>query len=73
METLADTSIPEVFKDRTWMNLLNPSGNVYVKIILEFFSNASVDGDHINYWVRHKEFMITRDSIKEFLEVYPPS
>ena len=62
METLEDTCIPDVFKERTWTKLLNLSGNVYLEIIKEFFSNA-VDGDHINCWVRHKEFVITRESI----------
>ena len=33
MESLEDTFIPEVFKDRTWTKLLNPSGVVYSKII----------------------------------------
>ena len=46
---------------------------MYSKIIKEFFSNARVDGDHINCWVRHKEFVITRESIQDFLEVCPPS
>ena len=73
LDTFKDTSIPDVFKKRTWTKLLNPSGNLYAEIIKEFFSNASVDGDHINYWVRHKEFVITRDSIQEFLEVRPTS
>lgn len=73
LDTLEDISIPDVFKERTWTKLLNPSGNVYAEIIKEFFSNASVDGDHINCWVRHKEFVITRDSIQKFLEIRPPS
>ena len=73
LDTLEDTCIPEVFKEKTWMNLLNSSGVVYSKIIKKFFSNASVDRNHINYWVRHKEFVITRESIQEFLEVHPPS
>ena len=73
METLEKTSILEVFKERTWTKLLNPSGNVYVELIREFFSNATVEGDHINCWVLQKEFIITRDSIQEFLEVRPPS
>ena len=51
METLEDTCIRDVFKERTWMKLLNPSGNVYSEIIKEFFSNATMDGDHINCWV----------------------
>ena len=73
LDTLGDTFIPDVFKERTWMKLLTPSGNVYSKIIKEFFSNASVDGDHINCRVRHKEFVNTRDSIQDFLVVHPPS
>ena len=32
-----------------------------------------MDGDHINCWVRHKEFVITRDSTQDFLEVRRPS
>ena len=48
METLEKTSILEVFKERTWTKLLNPSGNVYVELIREFFSNATMEGDHIN-------------------------
>ena len=73
LETLKDTCIPEVFKEWMWTKLLNPSGVVYSEIAKEFFSNASVERDHINYWVRHKEFVITRESIQEFLEVRPPS
>ena len=73
VDTLEDTCIPDVFKERMWTKLMNPSGNVYLEIIKEFFSNANVDEDHINCWVRHKEFVITRDSIQEFLEVRPPS
>ena len=71
-DTLKDTCIPTVFKERTWTKLLNLSGVVNSEIIKEFFSNASVEGDHIDYWVRHKEFVITRESIQEFLEVRPP-
>ena len=73
METLENTSILEVFKERTWTKLLNPSGNVFAKIIREFFAKATIKGDHITDWVRQKEFIITRDSIQEFLEVHPPS
>ena len=73
LETLKDTCIPEVFKERMWTKLLNPSGVVYSEIVKEFFSNASVEGEHINCWARHKEFVITRESIQEFLEVCPPS
>ena len=40
METLEDTFIPEVFKEKTWTKLLNSSGNVCAKLIREFFANA---------------------------------
>ena len=73
METLENTIILEIFKERAWTKLLNPSGNVYAELIKEFFANATIDGDHINSWVRQKEFIITRDSIQEFLEVRPSS
>ena len=72
MESLKDTFILKVFKDRTCTKLLNPSGVVYLGIIKEFFSNANVEENHINYWVRHKEFVITREIIQDFLEVLPP-
>ena len=73
MESLKDSFKPEVFKDRTWKKLLNSSGVMYLEIIKEFFSNASVEENHINYWVRHKESVINRESIQDFLEVRPPS
>ena len=48
LETLKDTFIPEVFKERTWKKLLNPVGVVYSEIIREFFLNASMEGDCID-------------------------
>ena len=50
LDTLEDTFIPNVFKERTWTKLLTLSGNVYLEITKDFFSNACVDGDHIKYW-----------------------
>ena len=73
LETLEGTFIPEVFKERNWAKLLNPIGVVYSEIIKEFFSNATVEGDRIECWVRHKEFVITREIIQDFLDVRPPS
>ena len=73
LESLKGTFIPEVFKERTWTKLLNPVGVVYLEIIKEFFSNAIVNKDRIECWVRHKEFVITRDSIQEYLEIHPLS
>ena len=48
LETLEDTFIPEVLKERTWTKLLNLVGVVYSEIIRDFFSNASLEGDHID-------------------------
>ena len=41
LESLEGTFILEVFKERTWANLLNPIRVVYSEIIKEFFSNAA--------------------------------
>ena len=48
IESLENTFILEVFKERTWTKLLKPSGDVYECNINEFFANAFVEGDHIN-------------------------
>ena len=73
MQTLENTFIFEVFKERTWTRLLNLSGKVFSEIIREFFINALMEGKCINCWVQQKEFVIMRDSIQEVLEVHPPS
>ena len=72
METLENTFIPRVFKEHM-DKVVEPSGNVYAEIIREFFANAFVKGDHINCWLRGREFSVTRESIQEILEVRPPS
>ena len=48
LDTLEDTCIPTVFRERTWKKLLNLVRVLYSKIIREFFSNASVERDNIN-------------------------
>ena len=48
LDTLEDTCIPAVFRERMWTKLLIPIGVVYSEIIKEFFSNASVERDHID-------------------------
>ena len=54
MQTLENTFIPDMFKERTWTKLLNSSGNVFSEIIREFFATALVEGKRINCWVRQK-------------------
>jgi len=58
-----------VFKEKTWTKLLNLMGDVFEDIIREFFAKAFVEGDHINYWLRGKEFTVSRGSIQEVLEI----
>ena len=71
LETLENTFIPEVFKERKWTKLLNPMGNVYAEIIREFYANAIVERECIGCWLRGREFYISRESIQEILEVRP--
>ena len=46
-------------------------GDVFEDIIREFFASAIVEGDHINYWLRGREFSVLRESIQEVLEIRP--
>ena len=71
IESLKDTFIPKVFKERTWTKLLNPMCDVFECIIREFFAKAFVEGDHINCWVRGRKFIVSRESIQELLEIWP--
>jgi len=71
LDSLEGTFIPDVFKERTWTKLLNPIGDVFEDIIREFFANAIVEGDHINCWLRGREFLITRELIQDVLEIRP--
>ena len=71
LESLKDTFIPKVFKERTRTKLLNLMGDVFEDIVWEFFANAIVEGDHINYWLRGREFSVSRVPIQEVLEIWP--
>ena len=46
-------------------------GNVYEDVILEFYANAFVEGDHINCWLKGRELLISRELIQDVLEVRP--
>ena len=62
MDSLKDTFIPKVFKERTWTKLLNPMSDLFEDIVRELFDNAFVEGDHINCWLRGREFSVLRES-----------
>ena len=42
---------------------------MYECIIKEFFANAFMEDDQISYWVRGKEFTVSRESVEELLEI----
>ena len=69
LESLEGTFISDVFRERTLTKLLNSVGDMFENIIREFFANAIVEGDHINCWLRGREFSISRESIQEVLEI----
>ena len=46
-------------------------GNVYEDVIQEFYANAFMEGDHINCWLKGREFLISRELIQEILKVCP--
>ena len=71
LESLEGTFISEVFKERKWKKLLNSMGNVYEDVIQEFYANAFMEGDHINCWLKGREFLISRELIQEILKVRP--
>ena len=63
LESFESTFIPDVFRDYTWAPLLISLVEVHDILIQGFFLNALVEGDHLNYWVRGKEFSILTMSI----------
>ena len=63
LPSLKNTCISDVFKDRTWAPFLTGSVDVQHVLVQEFFSNAVVKGDHLNCWVKGKEFIVPALSI----------
>ena len=60
---LENTFIPNMFRDRTWAPLLTGTVEVHDILNWEFFSDAFKEGDHLNCWVRGKEFTVSAMSI----------
>ena len=69
--SLENTFILNVFRDLTWAPLLTCLVEVHDIFIREFFSNAFVEGDYLNCWVRGKEFSISTLSIQNLLQIRP--
>ena len=71
LESLECTFIPDMFRDRSWAFLLIGLVEVHNILIQEFFSNALMERDHLNCWVRGKEFSILTMSIQNLLQIRP--
>lgn len=69
LPSLKSIFIPDVFKNCTWAPLLTGSVDVHHILVWEFFSNAVMEGDHLNCWVRGKEFTVSAMSIQNFLQI----
>ena len=69
LPSLKGTFIPNVFRDHTWAPLLTGSLDVHYILVRKFFSNAIVEGKHLNCWVRGKEFTVSTMLIKNFLQI----
>ena len=63
LRPLEGTFIPNIVRDLTWAPLLTGSMDLHHILVREFFLNAIVEGDHLNYWVRGKEFTVFTVSI----------
>ena len=71
LKSLECTFIPDMFRDRSWAFLLIGLVEVHNILIQEFFSNALVEEDHLNCWVKGKEFSILTMSIQNLLQIRP--
>ena len=67
LESLENTFIPNVFRDHIWAPLLTSLVEVHDILIQKFLTNALVEGDHLNCWVRGNEFSISTMSIQYLL------
>ena len=64
---LKDYFIPGCFQDRGWEKLLGDLPRVCEPLIREFYANAILREDEINYWIRGHEFNIDLEDIDEVL------
>ncbi|KAL0010987.1 hypothetical protein SO802_006095 [Lithocarpus litseifolius] len=69
LPSFESTCILNVFRDRTWAPFLTSLVDVHHVLVQEFFLNAVVKGNHLNCWVRGKEFTLSAVSIQKFLQI----
>ena len=68
LRSLEGTFILDVLRGYTWASLLIGSVDVHHILVWEFFLHAIVEEDHLNCWVRGKEFTVFAMSIQNFLQ-----
>ena len=64
---LKDYFIPSYFQDKGWEKLLDDLPRVCEPLIWEFYSNAILRKDEIDYWIRGHEFTIDVEDIDDVL------
>ena len=64
---LKDYFIPGCFQDRGWDKLLCDLPGVCEPLICEFYANAILREDEINYWIRAHAFNIDLEDIDDVL------
>ena len=55
---LKESFIPRCFAKRGWEKLLGDLPGVYEQLIREFYANAILRNDYLDYWVRGHEFTL---------------
>ena len=66
---MKDTFIPDCFEGRGWDKLLSDLLAVCEPLIREFYANATIREDELNYWIRGHEFTLDAHDIDEVLRL----
>ena len=64
---LKDTFIPDCFEGKGWDKLLSGLPAGFKPLIREFYANATIREDKLNYWIRGHEFTLDAYDIDEVL------
>ena len=66
---LKNTFIPDCFEVRGWDKLLSDLPAVCEPLIREFYANATIREDKLNYWIRGHEFTLDVHDIDKVLRL----
>ena len=67
LDDLQNFFIPRCFEGQAWDKLLGEVLRICDPLIKEFYANASLKEEHIDYWVRGHEFTIDIEDIDAML------